>query len=109
MVNQSRGNPFMFSFCDERFVPHDDARSNFLMVKEDLLDLISIPQENIHPIPTNYSNPGEAAQVYEKELRKYFTVEGNTFDIAIMGIGKEGHTASLFRAHRRLMKKISGH
>lgn len=92
-------------FCDERFVPHDDARSNFLMVKEDLLDLISIPQENIHPIPTNYSNPGEAAQVYEKELRKYFAVEGNTFDVVIMGVGKEGHTASLFPGSSALDEK----
>jgi len=83
-------------FCDERYVPHDDRQSNYQMVKENLLDLISIPQENVHPISTDYPNPDESAQVYERELRKYFQDDGSAFDLVLLGMGKEGHTASLF-------------
>jgi 6-phosphogluconolactonase len=92
-------------FCDERYVPHEDKQSNYRMVKENLLDLVSIPQKNIHPIPTSYSNPNEAAQAYEKELRKYFSFEENTFDLVLLGMGKEGHTASLFPGSPALDEK----
>lgn len=83
-------------FCDERFVPHMDPLSNFRMAKENLFDLLSIPRENIHPIPTDYLEFEISAGSYETELRKFFSDDGNTFDLAVMGIGKEGHTASLF-------------
>ncbi|MFZ1082606.1 MAG: 6-phosphogluconolactonase [Candidatus Kryptoniota bacterium] len=92
-------------FCDERYVSPEDNQSNYRMVKENLLDLISIPQKNIHPIPTDYSNPEEAAQTYETELRKYFSSEGDTFDLVLLGMGKEGHTASLFPGSPALDEK----
>jgi len=83
-------------FCDERYVPQDDKQSNYRMVKETLLDSISIPQGNIHPIPTGSKNSVEAAEFYEQDLRKYFADHGATFDLVLLGMGKEGHTASLF-------------
>ncbi len=92
-------------FCDERYVPHEDGQSNYKMVKEELLDAISIPQKNIHPVPTNRLNPAEAAQDYEKELKKYFSPDGTSFDLALLGMGKEGHTASLFPASQALDEK----
>jgi 6-phosphogluconolactonase len=92
-------------FCDERFVPHTDSLSNFRMTKEALLDHISIPQENIHPIPTNQLDLNTAASDYETELRKFFTDGAKGFDLAIMGIGKEGHTASLFPGSPALDEK----
>lgn len=85
-----------FFWGDERYVPHDDAESNFRMVKETLLDLVPIPGENVHSIPTSYSDPEEAARAYEEDLRKFFGDTGNTLDLVLLGMGKEGHTASLF-------------
>ena len=92
-------------FCDERFVPHESEQSNYRMVKEKLLDLVPIPQKNIHPISTDNLNMKTAARAYETELRKIFTAAGTTFDLAIMGIGKEGHTASLFPGSPALDEK----
>lgn len=92
-------------FCDERFVPHDNPLSNFRMTKETLLDLVPIPQKNIHPIPTSNLELRTAARNYESELRKFMSDDGNSFDLAIMGIGKEGHTASLFPGSLALDEK----
>jgi 6-phosphogluconolactonase len=92
-------------FCDERFVPHDDPLSNFRMAKEMLLDLVAIPQENIHPVPTSHLDMQTAARNYELELRRFFSDEVSSFDLAIMGIGKEGHTASLFPGSLALDEK----
>jgi 6-phosphogluconolactonase len=92
-------------FCDERYVSHEAEQSNYRMVKENLLDLVSIPQRNIHPIPTDNSNMKIAASAYETELRRILMADGSTFDLAIMGIGKEGHTASLFPGSSALDEK----
>ncbi|MCL5268161.1 MAG: 6-phosphogluconolactonase [Bacteroidetes bacterium] len=85
-----------FFWGDERYVPHDDKDSNYHMAKESLLEIIPVPVENVHPIPTTYAEPAEAAELYEKELRKFFDTTGDTFDLVLLGMGKEGHTASLF-------------
>jgi 6-phosphogluconolactonase len=99
-------------FCDERYVPHDDKRSNYRMVKEELLDFVPIPKENVHPIPTGYSDPTEAARIYDNELREYFRTERNmsgnqpsSFDLVLLGMGREGHTASLFPGSTALDEK----
>lgn len=82
-------------FGDERFVSHADPRSNFKMAKDVLLSLIPLPEGNIHPIPTDRFGPEESAIEYEQILRKAFA--GNTaFDVVLLGMGVEGHTASLF-------------
>ena len=81
---------------DERFVSHDDPESNFRMVKESLLDHIEILQENIHPIPTLMANTWEAAASYASELQAFLGADIPEFDLILLGLGGDGHTASLF-------------
>lgn len=83
-------------FGDERYVPHTDEQSNYLMARETLLNLVPIPSGNIHPIPTDFVGPEKAAEAYEAELRSAFGNGENSFDLLLLGMGKEGHTASLF-------------
>jgi len=80
---------------DERYVPHNHRDSNYLMVKHALLDHVSIPQKNIHPVPTEI-NIWQAAERYEHEMQKMFTGEWPNFDLILLGMGEDGHTASLF-------------
>lgn len=91
---------------DERYVPHDDPASNFRMARETLIDPLGIPPENVHPMPTNAPSPDEAARLYEQELRAFFG-QSTRFDLILLGMGADGHTASLFpgtpalKEHRR--------
>jgi 6-phosphogluconolactonase len=85
---------------DERFVPPDDARSNARMAREALLDRIPVPRANLHPIPST-SSPEDAALAYEQELRRFHGAEQlgperPLFDLTLLGLGEDGHTASLF-------------
>jgi len=84
---------------DERFVPHDHPDSNYLMVREAMLDRAPIPPENIHPIPDD-GTPDDAARRYEAILQQAYgaaTLDPARplFDITLMGLGTDGHTASL--------------
>jgi 6-phosphogluconolactonase len=84
---------------DERFVPLEHRDSNYRMLKETLLDHIPIPQGNIHPIPTDRSTPRTSAMAYEEDLKKFFRLLENQipeFDFLLLGLGEDGHTASLF-------------
>lgn len=85
-----------FFWGDERFVPAADPKSNYRMAKLSLLDRVPVPAENTHPIVTSYASADEAAQAYENTLREFFGDAGPTFDILFLGMGGEGHTASLF-------------
>jgi len=81
---------------DERCVPPDDATSNYAMAKTTLLDLVEIPAENVHRIHGELPPP-EAAAIFEAELRRYFGGGGPpAFDCVMLGMGADGHTASLF-------------
>lgn len=80
---------------DERFVDHDHKDSNYRMVKEALLDKVNIPEEQIHPWPIK-KRASTSADHYEKKLRAVFDDEGPTFDLVLLGMGDDGHTASLF-------------
>jgi 6-phosphogluconolactonase len=82
-------------FGDERFVPEDDLLSNYRMARETLIAHVPIPKENVHPMLTNFPSTEKAAEAYEVELRKYFG-EVPSFDVQLLGLGLEGHTASLF-------------
>lgn len=83
---------------DERFVPHQHADSNFGMIKRILLDNVPIPEKNIHAIPTEKTTPEEAAKEYEKILFENCPIDNNhpCFDFSLLGIGEDGHVASLF-------------
>ncbi len=86
---------------DERFVPPDDALSNYRMVREALLSRAPIPAANIHPVPTEGLDPEAAASAYERELKSFYGAERldparPLFDVTLLGLGEDGHTASLF-------------
>ncbi|MGL5167049.1 MAG: 6-phosphogluconolactonase [Afipia sp.] len=84
---------------DDRFVPYDNPLSNIGMARKAFLDACA-PPENVHAIPANKMTPDEAAELYEQQLRTFHPSqldEGSPlFDIVLMGIGPDGHTASLF-------------
>jgi 6-phosphogluconolactonase len=81
---------------DERCVPPDDEASNFAMARSSLLDRIEIPPENVHRIRGELPPP-EAVSRYEIELRRHFGVgRPPAFDCVMLGMGADGHTASLF-------------
>lgn len=84
---------------DERFVPHDDPESNFRMAREAMLAKAPVPLENIHPVPVDGSPEGAASR-YQRTLQDAYgaTVLNPAkplFDITLLGIGPDGHTASL--------------
>jgi 6-phosphogluconolactonase len=86
---------------DERFVPPDDDLSNYKMVRDALLDHAPVPKANIHIIPTLDITPDAAAAAYERDLKAYYGAETldpsrPLFDINFLGLGTNGHTASLF-------------
>ncbi len=95
-------------FVDERFVPHTDEDSNYRMIKETLLDCAGVPPGNIHPIPTDLPDPISAAERYESDIALFFGLPGDgmpEFDLVMLGIGTDGHTASLFPASQALDEK----
>lgn len=84
---------------DERFVPYDDPESNFRMARETLLSNIAVPSANIHPMPVD-GDPANAARRYEALLKNIYgreTLELSQplFDVVLLGLGSDGHTASL--------------
>ena len=93
------------SWSDERFVPHDDPLSNYRMTRENLVVHVPIPAENVHPMPGSISRPEEAAAAYESELREFFGPAQPGFDLQLLGLGVEGHTASLFPGSPALKEK----
>jgi 6-phosphogluconolactonase len=84
---------------DERFVPYDHPESNYRMTREAMLAKAPVPPENVHPIPTD-GTPEEAARRYERTLQEAYgtpTLDPARplFDIMLLGLGPDGHTASL--------------
>jgi 6-phosphogluconolactonase len=87
-------------FGDERCVPPDDSQSNYRMAREALLDRVLLPAENVHR-PRGEIDPAQAADDYERLLREWFqprhaAAVAHTFDLVLLGMGDDGHTASLF-------------
>ena len=86
---------------DERFVPPDDRLSNYRMVREAMFDHVPAPAANIHPIPTLGVTPEQSARAYERELQLFHGGEvldpgRPLFNVVLLGLGTNGHTASLF-------------
>lgn len=86
---------------DERFVPHDHPDSNYRMARDTFLSRVQVPNENIHAIPTDGLTPEQAAAAYETTLKGFYDAEvimpdRPLFDVTLLGIGEDGHTASLF-------------
>ncbi len=88
-------------YGDERFVPYDHPDSNYKMTHDTLLSKVPIPNENVCPVRTDLPTPADAAAAYEKTLKSYYgkdtlDIQRPLFAVTLLGVGEDGHTASLF-------------
>jgi 6-phosphogluconolactonase len=92
-------------WVDERCVPVDDPASNYGLAKKDFLDRVPIPLEQIHPMSGGVP-PEEGAKKYQEEMEAFFQMgeeDFPVFDLIFLGMGKDGHTASLFHGKRSVV------
>ena len=94
-------------WTDERLVPFEYPDSNFGAARKDFLEKVPIPPDHIHPMPVSCL-PEQGAALYQEELEEFFQRFGGNnpaFDLIFLGIGEDGHTASLFPAQEALQEK----
>src|SRR5579864_5606499 len=97
-----------FFWGDERHVPPADPESNYRMVEESMLLKIPVPPGNVFRVPAENPDAAAAAEAYEQTLRTFFALEPGTFprfDLILLGLGPDGHTASLFPETAVLQEK----
>ena len=94
---------------DERFVPADDPANNARTAREALLSRVPVPENRISPIPTAVADVNAAAAAYERTLRDFAARNSAhaqlLFDVTLLGLGEDGHTASLFPASAALAER----
>lgn len=86
-------------FVDERCVPLDDDESNYKACLEHLFSKVPIPEGQIHPIDFSQGSPEAIGEEYAEQLRSLWGTEPPAFDAILLGVGPDGHTASLFPGH----------
>ena len=101
LVSRFPWNRTHWFWGDERFVPHDHPDSNYRMARDAFLSRVPVPDDNIHAVPTEALSPELAAPAYERTLKRFYGADTLTpdrplFDVTLLGIGEDGHTASLF-------------
>ncbi len=112
LVEESPGfdwTPVHFFWGDERTVPPGHPDSNYGAARRELLDPLGIREVNVHRIRGEASDPGRAARDYEAELRRFFEPRAAAwprFDLILLGLGPDGHTASLFPGTPALQEEV---
>jgi 6-phosphogluconolactonase len=99
-----------FFWGDERHVPPGHPESNYHMANEAMLSRVPVPSENVHRIPAENPDAAQAAQEYAKALRQFFGLGAGQlprFDLILLGMGSDGHTASLFPGTTAVYEQIS--
>jgi len=97
-----------FFWGDERHVPPNDPDSNYRMVNEAMLSKVPVPTENVFRVPAENLDAAAVAEAYEQTLRRFFQLKSGEFprfDLILLGMGPDGHTASLFPGTAGLQEK----